>query len=169
VLNVLSRIYVYTLIPLLIMLVVVLLTFHIALLAGSHLKPNDRLFELFLAINLPILGFAKDRNIWANEVKQSPPWLRFTCRILFGYCMVIVLLCIFVGDMDVPANFFLAASAFMLAFTSACACVLWITVQSARSNTIDLNERARRSLICVAILSAAYLRSIFLPSKPISH
>jgi hypothetical protein len=165
----LSRAYVYTFVPLIVLLIAILLTFHVAMLAGSHFEPNGHFYALWFGINIPILAFAKDRNIWAHEVKQSPRWLSITFRCLFGYCMVVALLCIFLGNMHIPADFFLTTSAFMLAFTFGSACVLWVTVQSAKSDTSDLLQRARRSLFGVALISAFYLVAVLFPPKPLHY
>ena len=161
----LSRAYVYILVPLIVLLIVIVLTFHIAMLAGSHFEPNGHFYALWFGINLPIIALAEDRNIWAHEVKQSPSWLRITFRCLFGYSMVVALLCIFLGNMHIPADFFLATSAFMLAFTFGSTCVLWVTVQSAKLNPSDLLKRTRRSLLGVALFSAFYLVAVLFPPK----
>jgi hypothetical protein len=168
-LSFLSRAYVYTFIPLLLLLITTLLTFHIAILAGSHFEPNGRFYSLFFAINLPLLGLAEDRNIWANEVKQCPIWLRTTFCSLFVYCFAVMLACIFIGNMHLPTNFFLAASAFMLMFSFGSACVLWVTVRSARLNPSDLLQRTRRSLVGVALFSAFYLVFAMFPPKTLHH
>jgi thiol:disulfide interchange protein len=106
---------------------------------------------------MPILGFAEDRNIWANEFRDSPSWLRYTVTGFCIYFVAITLLCIFVGNMHVPSNFFLTASAFMLAFTLCSACVLWVTARSAKSNVSDLRKRASRSLVGIALFASLYL------------
>ncbi len=165
-LSFLSRAYIYMLVPLMLLLVAILLTFHIAMLSGSNFEPNGRLFALWFGINLPILGLAEDRNIFDNEVKQCPRWLRGAFRSLFVYFFIVAILCVFVGNMHVPNNFFLAASAFMLMFTCGCACVLWVAVQSAKLNPTDLRQRTVRSLLGVALFSAFYPVSNLFPAKP---
>jgi hypothetical protein len=164
-LSLLSRIYVYTLAPLLLLLLLAVLILHVALLAGSGFEPDGRFFAFWFGINLPILGLAESNNIWANEVKQSPRWLATTFHSLFAYSLAVTLVCGITGDMHVPKTFFLAASAFMLSFTVGSSCVLWVTLRSVITNPKDLMQRVRQSLIGIAVFSAAYVAFSFFPAK----
>jgi hypothetical protein len=165
--NGLSRTYVYLLAVLLSVLVAGLLALHIAYLAGTQFQPNGLFYALFFGVNLPVLSLAENRNIWANEVQQSPAWLRWSFRGLFAYAMVVMLLCI-VGNMHVSSNFFLAASAFMLMFTVGSACVLYATIRASRTDVQNLRDRTKRSILSVALFATLYLGFSFLP-KSIHH
>ena len=165
--NGLSRTYVYLLAVLLSLLIVGLLVLHVAYLAGTPFQPNGLFYVLFFGINLPVLSLAESRNIRANEVQQCPAWLRWSFRGLFAYAMIVMLLCI-IGDMHVSSNFFLAASAFMLMFTSGSACVLYATIQTSRIDIQNLRDRTKRSILSVAVFAALFLVFSFLP-KSIHH
>ena len=75
----------------------------------------------------------------------------------------LMLLCV-IGNMHVPANFFLAISAFMLLFTCGSACILYATVQASRTDKQNLRERTKRSLLTVALFATLFLVSRFLPA-----
>ena len=165
--NSLSRTYIYLLTALLSLLICGLLVLHIAYLEGTHFQPNGLFYALFFGINLPILGLAESRNIWANEVQHCSPWLRWIFRSLFVYTIIVMLLCI-IGDMHIPNNFFLAASAFMLTFTCGSACILYATIRASRTDAQNLRNRTKRSVITVALFAALFLVFSLLP-KPGLH
>ena len=88
----LARVYVYALAALMTLLLALLLTIHIALIFGYDFPIGGRLFAVFAAVDVPVLGLAADRNIWEHELKSCPRWLRIALPLLFVYSIVMTLL-----------------------------------------------------------------------------
>jgi hypothetical protein len=162
----LAYVYVYMIAALMSLLLAGLLVFHIGLLTGHHLQLGGHLFAVFFGIAVPALGLAEDRNIWAHEVKACPWWIRLFLGFLFTYTILVMIFKLALGTGPAsPDDFALVGSSFMLMFSVACACVLYATLKSARSNPPNLRKRTQRSLLSTTAVGAFYLFLLVLPQK----
>src|ERR1700679_2253729 len=57
---------------------------HIRALLGISF-PINHLFIVDFAIAIPLVGLAKERNIWVNEIRALPKWVKPLTLGLFFY------------------------------------------------------------------------------------
>jgi hypothetical protein len=94
-----------------IMLLLILGTLTLTLTIFLHIRallgigfPINHLFITDFAIAIPLVGLAKERNIWANEIKALPKWVKpLTIGLLF-YSIAIALAIIWTPSRLSPAE-----------------------------------------------------------------
>jgi len=123
---------------------------HIRALLGIGF-PINHLFITDFAIAIPLVGLAKERNVWANEIKALPKWVKpLTIGLLF-YSIAIALAIIWTPSMISPAESPVVISAFFCAFLSIGVCIPIAILTPGYSDSANLKKRAGTSIICVTI------------------
>lgn len=135
------------------------LVLHISIWMGEsqlYYKVGLTVFVGALLLNFMVLCFARERNIWKNEFKSCPVWLRritalFACYGV-GVLITQILLC---SSSEGPLNA-LTITAFPLAFEALSISVLYSVLWRGSLGTTELMKRAGISLI-VAVAAFAFL------------
>jgi hypothetical protein len=153
----LARVYVVALFVLELLLITASLLLHISVWTG---KPRiyaqsgqSVLLGAFLAC-FPAAIFAKDRNIWRNEFKSCPPWVRvltLTC-VLYGITIALIQMVFFSIVQDPDGLFIL--SAIMLVIGSISLCVLYSVLWRNAFRDAELVKRSSISFV-VAVAAIA--------------
>jgi hypothetical protein len=150
----LARIYVYLLAVLMSLLFAFLLTIHITLLFGNDFPVGGRLFALIFAINVPALTLAKNRNVFANELKQFPAWVRMSIAGLWVYFAAILLA---VSVKSVSNGGELMFTAFFIAYSAGCACVPLALLKSTYISSEDRLGRVKVSIGCTIAMALFFV------------
>lgn len=126
---------------------------HLRALFGERVlfKP---MFVLSLGVAVPLLGLAKERNIWANEMRILPQWVRVSVRTLSLYALIIFVTTVFVPGHSSPAENPIAVSAFFMALVSGALCIPFALL---RPTYFDSTHRNKRIAISLGILFVATL------------
>lgn len=123
---------------------------HIRALFGIGF-PINHLFITDFAIAIPLVGLAKERNVWVNEIKALPKWVKpLTIGLLF-YSIAIALTIIWTPSMISPAESPVVFSAFFSAFLSIGVCIPIAILIPGYVDSTDLKKRAGTSIICVTV------------------
>jgi len=98
---------------------------------------------------------AKDRNVWKNEFKSCPIWVRFLTimLVLYGFISALVRTVVLPGA---GASELLTVSGLSLSIEAMSLCILYAVVWTDSEQGAELLKRSRNSFIA-AILSSAYL------------
>ncbi|HWZ00419.1 MAG TPA: hypothetical protein VNX17_05035 [Edaphobacter sp.] len=123
---------------------------HIRALLGIGF-PINHLFITDFAIAIPLVGLAKERNVWANEIKALPKWVKpLTIGLLF-YSIAIALVIIWTQSGLSPAESPVIISAFFCAFLSMGVCIPIAILTPGYIDSTNLKKRARTSIIFVTV------------------
>jgi hypothetical protein len=123
---------------------------HIRALLGIGF-PINHLFITDFAIAIPLVGLAKERNVWANEIKALPKWVKpLTIGLLF-YSIAIALATIWSPSIISPAESPVVISAFLCAFLSIGLCIPIAILTPGYVDSSNLKKRAGKSIICVTV------------------
>jgi hypothetical protein len=160
--------YVRFLLALAILLFAAVLVLHVKVLIGATNTDADYGKMLILG-NLtalfPIFFFPKDRNIWQNEFKSCPRWMRIAVVILAVYGLVVCFLGVIIVPVGNPVQGDgLSLSAFFLGFDAISICIPYSVIWTAPLEQSELIRRTRNSVIAVAlavIVSSAYHAGYF--------
>ncbi len=118
------------------------------------------LWGAFLTL-VPALGLAKERNVWRNEFRRCPKWLRVAemTVMVYGFLVIPIAMVFAVGGAREPELLFESAAPFILG--SMTLCIPYFLIRPGSVSASELNERVRRSLgasaICIAFVVAARL------------
>jgi hypothetical protein len=134
---------------------VLVLTFalHLRVLVGS--SPVNlsfpHIFLILFGIAIALLGLAKERNIWANEVKVLPKWVRLVLAVIFVYSMSVIIATILMPGPIYPAEDPIAISAFFCMYLSVSVCIPFALLQPGYVDAAQLNKRVATSLGFLAV------------------
>jgi hypothetical protein len=125
----LARAYVYSLFSLVSLILVATLLVNVGVIVGL-LGQSKRLSEVLLIASLVAMfagcSIAKERNIWRNEFRSCPRWLRRAVIVFAAYGFIVALAQVFFleGGNAVLENT-VSASALTLGFDGIAFCVLY--------------------------------------------
>ena len=147
--------YVTWLLGLNLLLVFVSLVVHVGVLVGAgtlYEKYGQILFFFAFGFVFPAASLAKERNVWRNEFRLSPKWLRTAILGLMIYGAVVAgIQVIFLhGDIALESNA-LSGSALPLAFEAMPLGILYALVYSNSVDEAELVNRVRNSVIALAV------------------
>jgi hypothetical protein len=117
------------------------------------------IFLVLFGVALPLLGLAKERNIWANEVKALPKWVRSALAVIFVYSMGIIIASILMPGNTYPAEDPIAISAFFFMYLSGCICIPFALLQPGYVDAAQLKKRVAISIAFLSIGTAFFLLS----------
>jgi hypothetical protein len=153
-----ARSYVFLLFIIEGLLLATSLLMHVSLLMGiRRLYENvpERLLVGGLLAAFATAFLAKDRNVWKNEFKSCPLWVRALTIVLVLYGFISAFLRTVVFP-DVGGSELLTVSGLSLSIDAMSSCILYSVLWTDFEQGSELIERSRNSLIA-AILSSAYL------------
>lgn len=149
--------YVITLLTVELLLLSASFLLHFALWLGreqvSSKATHTVVLGTFLSI-FPVAVFGKDRNIWKNEFRSCPSWLRSFVLICLFYGMVVAICQLFLFPMKSDPDGLFVVSAFTIAFCPMFLCVLYSVLW--RSDW-GPSELVKRSGISFAVAVAMVL------------
>ena len=152
----LARTYVGVLFALVALILGGSLLVNVSVLVGA-IGQSNRLSEVLLITSLFATfagcSIAKERNIWRNEFKSCPKWLRGGVIVLAAYGYIVALAQVFFleGGNAVLENT-VSASAFTLGFNGIAFCIVYSVLFSGALNEAELVRRARNSLIALLVV-----------------
>ena len=153
-----ARSYVFLLFIIEGLLLATSLLMHVSLLMGIR-RLYENVPERLLVGGLPAAFatafLAKDRNVWKNEFKSCPLWVRALTIVLVLYGFISAFLRTVVFP-DVGGSELLTVSGLSLSIDAMSSCILYSVLWTDFEQGSELIERSRNSLIA-AILSSAYL------------
>jgi hypothetical protein len=123
---------------------------HIRALFGIGFSIN-RLFITDFAIAIPLLGLAKERNVWANEIKALPKWVKPLTIGLLYYSVAVALAIIWTPSRISPADSPVLISAFFCAFLCTVVCIPIAILTPGYADSAALKKRAGTSIIFVTV------------------
>jgi hypothetical protein len=150
-----AYVYVRLLLALAILLFAASLLMHLSVLMGAEGPYTDYggiLFAGAVIAGIPTAAFQKSANIWKNEIKTCPGWMRNTF-VIFGVYGLVVLclqLIIFSNGDPLPRQA-LTVSAIPLALNALSVCILYSNIRSGFVDKSELVRRARNSAIIAAL------------------
>ena len=160
----LANLYIRALLLLNLLVITVALALHIRVLSGyenSFAKHGGALIGCAFVVAAAVLCLAKERNVWKNEFKACPRWLKITSVALTIYGWMVGLLAVL---SDSNRRFFdssLGASALPLFFASMMPCILYSLIWAAPLDKDELIRRVRISVIGLTVCSAFVLANHF--------
>ncbi|GGA58128.1 hypothetical protein GCM10011507_06880 [Edaphobacter acidisoli] len=125
---------------------------HIRALLGVGF-PINHLFVVDFAIAVPLLGLAKERNVWANEIKALPTWVKPLTIGLLYYSIAITLAIIWTPSTISPAESPVVISAFFCAFLSTGICIPIAALTPGYIDSVNLKKRVARSIIGLTVVA----------------
>jgi hypothetical protein len=110
------------------------------------------LFGGSVAAGVSISTFQKSANVWTNEIKNCPRWMRVAFVTLAVYLLAIlcIQLIIFPASDSFP-DLALTVSAFPLASNALSVCILYSVIWSGSIDEPELIRRTRKSAAALAI------------------
>jgi len=156
-----ARGYIALLLGLNILLVLLSLGVHVCVLAGAcklYEKYGQILFFFAFGLVFPVAFLAKERNVWKNEFRLSPGWLRTAILGLMIYGAIVAgIQVIFLhGDISLQSNA-LSGSALPFAFEAMPLSILYSLLYSNSVDEAELINRVRNSVIAMAVCVASLL------------
>jgi hypothetical protein len=124
------------------------LAYHIGILVRAEIPYAEvgrpLIFLNFLACPA-MVAMSKERNIWKNEFKSCPAWMR---KAVAGFCIygIVGMVASLVANDAVP-SYAMPASAFFIGFDAIGVCVLYSVVWADPLESTELKKRARNSVI----------------------
>lgn len=164
----LISIYLRSLFALIAVLILVTLSINIGALLGGMIPfaPHDKaLAYCAFGILAMVFGLAKDRNIWRNEFKSCPKWLRGMSLAVAIYGMIGAfawLLSFKSSGSSVDLQ--LCTSSLFLSFESMSICILYALLWGEEISPGELCKRIRISFVMLAIfgvIAAATMLGLF--------
>lgn len=146
----------------------VFLGLSLSVLAGTLLSTNPIFAEhgkylldcVFVAF-VPAVSVAEEKNIWKNEFRRCPKWLRTASLTLMGYGVLVACAQAVLLKQRPLEDQPLFASGVSLVLESMSFCILYSLLWAAPSGGSDLVKRVRFSIItltiCLAFIVAAQL------------
>src|ERR1700733_2941797 len=146
----LARVYVFAsaLIGCLVLAIMVIL--HIRALFGNTFSVSHG-FALVILSSLPLLGLAKDRNIWGNEMRALPAWVRTVVFALFVYYFLVFGLIWLTSDVTQSFGISVLSSLFSVVFLCGALSVPFALLKPKYIAADELNKRVIRSLRFLAL------------------
>jgi hypothetical protein len=154
----LARIYVVLLFMLEGLLFAASLLLHVSLLMGIqrlYMNNPESLLVGGLLVAFVTAFLAKDKNVWKNEFKSCPMWIRGLAIVLVLYGFVGALLRTVVLP-DAGGSELLTVSGLSMSIGAMSLCILYAVLYTNSEQGTELLKRSRKSFIA-AILSSAYL------------
>jgi hypothetical protein len=164
-----ARIYLYLLLAANLLLLDVSIGLHIRVLSGyenSFEKHGHVLTFYAFVVAFAVLSLAKERNVWKNEFKDCPRWLKIATLSLTIYAFLVGLFQAVAGSGAAPLESEeLGASVIPIFFLSMMPCILYALLWAAPLKESELIKRVRNSLIALTLCVAFFLayRSGYLP------
>jgi len=154
----LARIYVLVLFVLEGLLFAASFLLHIGLRIGIgslYQSIPDSMLGAGLLISVATAFLAKDRNVWKNEFKSCPLWVRLLTIgvVLYGFICVFTLTAFFPESQAVGLH---TISAMSMSITAMSLCLLYAVIWRSSETEAELLKRIRNSFI-VATLGSLYL------------
>jgi hypothetical protein len=90
----LARSYIYIILAIEALCLIVSILMYVAMLTetmGLLLDHSKELLAAALFIQVPAICLAKERNIWKNELRKCPWWLRILVVVSFAFVLAITL------------------------------------------------------------------------------
>ena len=123
---------------------------------------GEPLLYCAFVVLVPVCGLAKERNVWKNEFKSCPRWLRIAALIfmIYGIVAVPVQTMLFSdgGPLEAQPLFVFGAPLFL---ESMPLCILYSLLWASPVSATELVKRVRISLIalvvCATVIIAARL------------
>jgi hypothetical protein len=152
----LANVYVRLVFALSILAFVSTLAFHISVLIGANPRHPEigKLLEIGnMYAMVPIIFFAKDRNVWSNEFKSCPLWMREVVAVfaIYGFVAGLVGVALAPGD-GAPLNESMQTSSFFTGFDAVAICIPYSVIWAAPLDCPELIKRARNSFIAVVLI-----------------
>jgi hypothetical protein len=124
-------------------------------------------FPVVVFSSLPLLGLAKDRNIWRNEMRALPTWVRTLVVALFVYYFIDFALILLTSDVTQPFGMSVLLSSFSIVFLGGALCVPFALLKPNYVSAEELNKRVIRSLVFLAagVLIATLSHFHLLPTR----
>jgi hypothetical protein len=125
------------------------------------LRGNDislhHLSVVDIVVAVPILGLAKGKNIWANEMKALPRWVRKVVLVLFVYTLAIFAATILIPGATYPSENPILISAFLCTYLSGCICIPFALLRHGYVDASSLNNRVATSMIFLAVATTFFI------------
>ena len=128
----------------------IMVILHVRALLGNTFSV-DHAFGLAMLSSLPLLGLAKDRNIWRNEMRVLPAWVRTVVFALFVYYFIDFGLILLTGDVTKSFGASVLSSSFSVMFLGGALCVPFALLKPRYIAAEELNKRVIRSLGLLAV------------------
>ena len=143
---------------------------HIRALLGHGLSMLH-LFALGMITSMPLLGLAKDRNIWVNEMRVLPDWVRSTMIALFVYYFFVFSLILIASDIRSTFGSSVLFSSFFIAFLPGPLCVPFALLRPSYLSSSEFSKRVLKSLgfLALGILIAILAHFDLLPKHQNIH
>jgi hypothetical protein len=148
--NNLAKAYVLTCATIASLALVVMIILHVSALRGFALSSPHTL-ALGMLASLPLLGLAKERNIWKNEIRALPRWVGLAVSMLFVYCFFIFAAILFLGNIHTDYGASVLISGFFVMFLSLSLPVPFALLRSDYVSPETRNKRVLMSLVFVSI------------------
>lgn len=130
------------------------LSVHVGALLGiNRIFPENGkyLFYCALIASIPAVSLAEEKNVWKNEFKRCPKWLRAVTLTLMIYGIVVASAQVFFSNRGSFEDQPLFASGASLFFESMPLCILYSLLWAGPS---ELVKRVRVSIITLAVCLA---------------
>ncbi len=127
------------------------------------------LFTLNWIVAVALLGLAKERNVWANEMRNLPRWIPKALVATFVYTLAVWASTVMNSAPTTPASDLLAMSAFLCPFMFGCVCIPFALLQAGYLDADGLRQRARASMLTLLVASTLLGFMFLFPSKKLHN
>jgi len=137
------------------------LLLHVSVLLGAkepYAEYGKVLFLATIVLGIPTGFLQKDRNVWRNELRRCPTWMRRTAVTMGVYGLVILCLQFVIVPEAAPLlGHRLTISALPVSFDAMYVCILYSVAWSGLVDEPELLRRTRNSVIALMIVIIALL------------
>jgi len=164
----LARTYVLVLLLFEIFLFTAVLLLHISLgvgLSRPSVEFTQALLVGILLVSFPLAALAKEKNVWKNEFKSCPMWLRGVVLLFWIYGLIIIVFRVAPSSDIKGAEDFVAISALMLSVNVMWLCIPCAVLWTRPLQATELVKRSRTSfIVAVVVMTVAVVYRVgFLP------